>query len=356
MKLSVVRAEESESITPDISRFANSQNKVSDADLASNHPFHIRVEKLSREHRAPPRGTAQTPTCWFYERSRGQYDADLARCGTTAQRRTFEHAHPKEQLITKELLARVENAWSGFPYLVSMGGQKNFMRFAARVCEEWEADSSRFHAVYFKQLVGKLLLLRAAESIASNEHTRGIKAHVANYVLARVALLCEQNRVSPDWEFIWKQQTISMEWREQLTQVAAQVLPVMTATESVTTIITEWFKKETLWQRVKQRTERLRLNPEVQRVALGGQRALEAAARDTQVVLTELDDVSAAIAVGPNGWTALSRWETQNRCFSPVERKLVTDFSDNASWVPSPYQAKVLMKALRLAQNRGYSQ
>ena len=31
-----------------ISRFANSQNRVSEADFFSNSPFHVRLEELSR--------------------------------------------------------------------------------------------------------------------------------------------------------------------------------------------------------------------------------------------------------------------------------------------------------------------
>ena len=35
-------------IVPRISRYANTQNKVSEADLTSNNPFHIQLEELSR--------------------------------------------------------------------------------------------------------------------------------------------------------------------------------------------------------------------------------------------------------------------------------------------------------------------
>ena len=42
-----------EEIVPLISRFANSQNKVSEADLRANDPFHVEVESLSRTVWAP---------------------------------------------------------------------------------------------------------------------------------------------------------------------------------------------------------------------------------------------------------------------------------------------------------------
>lgn len=40
MKLTIVSPEEANELVPYISRYANSQNKVSEADLFSNHPFH----------------------------------------------------------------------------------------------------------------------------------------------------------------------------------------------------------------------------------------------------------------------------------------------------------------------------
>lgn len=41
MKLSVVTPEKAIGLIPNIARYANAQNKVSDADFFSNHAFHI---------------------------------------------------------------------------------------------------------------------------------------------------------------------------------------------------------------------------------------------------------------------------------------------------------------------------
>ena len=48
VKLTVVPSETSDDIVPFISKYANSQNKVSAADFFSNHPFHLRMEEYSR--------------------------------------------------------------------------------------------------------------------------------------------------------------------------------------------------------------------------------------------------------------------------------------------------------------------
>ena len=58
---------------PDISKYANSQNKVAAADFESNHPFHIRVEDISRRLYAPVKNGSFSSTKWYYERVRGQF-------------------------------------------------------------------------------------------------------------------------------------------------------------------------------------------------------------------------------------------------------------------------------------------
>ena len=76
MKLSVVPDEHREhldQIVADIAKSANSQNKVSDADLFSNHPFHRELEKISRRAGISAEGGGQYQTYWFYERARAQY-------------------------------------------------------------------------------------------------------------------------------------------------------------------------------------------------------------------------------------------------------------------------------------------
>ena len=53
MKLSVVASGHAMTLIPNIAKYANSQNKVSDADFFSNHPYHIRMEEISRRSGPP---------------------------------------------------------------------------------------------------------------------------------------------------------------------------------------------------------------------------------------------------------------------------------------------------------------
>src|SRR6201999_2980414 len=67
VKLTVVGEDQLSAIVPLISRYANSQNKVNEADFEANDPFHVQIEKWSRSVWAPAVGGSQIQTRWFYE-------------------------------------------------------------------------------------------------------------------------------------------------------------------------------------------------------------------------------------------------------------------------------------------------
>ena len=104
LKLSVVKSKDKfNDIVNRISECANTQNKVSVVDLSSNKPFHIALEKVSRNIWAPPREGQTYQTNWFYERARGQYKNALLKYGfTRAKKKAFELKSPKKQVIKKK--------------------------------------------------------------------------------------------------------------------------------------------------------------------------------------------------------------------------------------------------------------
>lgn len=77
MKLTVVKNDDYDSMIQNISKYANSQNKVKDSDLFSNHPFHRTFEMLSKKVQAPIFGDNVNNTFWYYERSRGKYEQSI---------------------------------------------------------------------------------------------------------------------------------------------------------------------------------------------------------------------------------------------------------------------------------------
>src|ERR1700722_3614225 len=179
---------------PQISRFANSQNKVSDADFFANHPFHRRLETISRRLWAPAKRGSQHETRWFYERARGQYANESATVSLSAGKR-FQEMNPRDQVITKTDLAKMENSWREKPQRVSRGAQSNFLDFAALISEQWNADPEQFHEEYFRTAVATAILFRETERIVQRQpwYAGGYRANIVTYTIAKVAYEIQQS-------------------------------------------------------------------------------------------------------------------------------------------------------------------
>ena len=94
MKLTVIKDKEKKNIeVPKISRFANSQNKVSELDLSSNNPYFIQIENLSRKKYVVNPENKNQSFLWFFERVNGQYRETLNKL-TPTQQRTFKEQNP----------------------------------------------------------------------------------------------------------------------------------------------------------------------------------------------------------------------------------------------------------------------
>src|SRR5262249_45677071 len=104
-------------IVPEISRCANSQNKVNGADFSANGKFHRDLEGLSRSIWAPAASGMERGSRWYYERARGSYLDDKSRQGSPAQQKAWAQQNPPSQKFTKTDLAKYEHAWFGLPHL-----------------------------------------------------------------------------------------------------------------------------------------------------------------------------------------------------------------------------------------------
>ncbi|MHB1107390.1 MAG: AIPR family protein, partial [Lutibacter sp.] len=125
MKLTVIKDEQKKNETvPYISRYANSQNKVSELDLTSNSPFLQRLEELASTTYAIDPDDTNKQSIWFFERVKGQYKEALNKEPTISKQNAFKLKYPRHQLIIKSEISKYMNLWNLFPYHVSKGSQK----------------------------------------------------------------------------------------------------------------------------------------------------------------------------------------------------------------------------------------
>jgi len=241
VKLTVLKnPEDIDYIVPKISECANSQNKINTADFTSNDPFHVTIQKLSRQMWAPAKRGSQLETHWYYERARGQYQDDKARKITPKQRRVFGEQNPTGQRFTKTDLAKFEQSWDQLPHIVSLGAEKNYRDFIIRYRERGEFVPDARH---FRLLIAQAILFRRTDKIVQALKYGGYKANIVTYTVALLSNLTNQ-RI--DLERIWKEQGLSPALEDAIISLS-RVVQLHITTPPGGKNITEWCKKEECW-------------------------------------------------------------------------------------------------------------
>lgn len=257
MKITVLDEADADVMVPNISKYANSQNKVSEADFHANHPFHRELERISRRVLAPQQPGSVQQTRWYYERARGQY-ADQRNKLSPAKWKVFQAEHPKGQVFTKTDLAKFEMAWRQKPHIVSKGAQKNFAEFMKLIAGhgdkkgDWDRDSSQFHESYFKHAVAKMIVFRATEQIVSNAswYDGGYRANIVAYTIACTAKWISSANREPDFDKVWKQQRVAEVFAGVLASIAEIVNDRLLNPPANAKNISEWAKKEDCWDSI----------------------------------------------------------------------------------------------------------
>lgn len=244
-KITAVPPEKLNEIVPKISRFANSQNKVSEADFEANDPFHVAVENWSRTVWAPAASGSQQQTRWFYERARGQYQDAAAKEATPARIRLFKMVHPTNQKFTKTDLAKFENCWDQLPHTVSLGAEKSFRHFTMRL-----SNRGKFAVAqqYFERLIAKAILFRRTERIVAQQNFGGYRANTVAYTVSFLAHATSQ-RINLDK--IWREQDVSPALADAIEGICQVVRPILVNAPGNRNV-TEWCKKSACWEAVRE--------------------------------------------------------------------------------------------------------
>jgi hypothetical protein len=220
-----------------ISRYSNSQNAVKVTDLSANQPYHVELEKLSRSIYTPVKGDGWAPTRWYYERARGAYMIDRGNHPGAAWLRQ----NPPEQMFTKVDLGKSEVTFWGEPQVVSKGGEKNFVHFMEQITEK----NPKVDEDAFKDVAGRLILVRSMEDVVKGLKQGGYKANVVAYGLA---YLYSKYGTRLDFHFIWQKQGVSANMRKVLTVLAKRAFEHINDTPPGVLNVTEWAKKDRCWE------------------------------------------------------------------------------------------------------------
>jgi AIPR protein len=333
---------------PLIAQFANSQNKVSAGDLWANNPFHVQMEALSRTTWAPAVGGTARQTHWYYERARGSYLDDKARAGTPSQVSAWETMNPLAQKFTKTDMAKFENTWSQRPHFVSLGAEKNFLKFTEIIAEGGRPAPDARH---FTRLVAKAILFRSAEKIVSAEKFGGFRAQIVTYTLAWLAHKTAQ-RI--DLEAIWQQQGISETLRDSIAIVSRRANEHIVHPPANRKNPGEWCKQKECWDAFRALEIKMPARMEKELVSLD---RLQETPNGSAYVSDDsvTPEITAMAEVPAETWFKISHWAKETGNLAPWQRSIAFSLGRmSGRKPPSEKQAKQAVKILEEAQRLGF--
>lgn len=354
MKLSVVEPERALQVVPKISEFANSQNRVNAADFFANHPYHVQLEKFSRQTFAPsPDGTFRESK-WFYERARGQYQDARALLNPT-QRKKFDLEYPKQQVIAKTDLAKYLNVWRFQPEIVSRGAQKNFASFASFVGKEWSKNPDSFNKRYYTETIAKAIVFREAERIVTEQdwYQGGYRAQVVAYAIAKIAHDVAEMERAINFESVWRKQDLSSAFKDALIVAAKASHDVLVATPPGMSNVTEWAKQQACWNRVTSLSIKY---PK----AFANELITEEESKENDVdgvrdqrVLNGIEAQTLVVTAGGSLWRSLKEWGVARRLLSPMEAGILDVAASVPGRIPSEKQSLIAVETMKKMHGEG---
>lgn len=263
VKFSVIKKTEDYSdIVSRISQYANTQNKVNNADFSANNPVLVEIEKMSRYIMSPVTPEKPLQTYWFFERARGQFKNIRQREGFTKSRlKAFDLKYPKGQMFTKVELAKYINCYEEIiekskdgprvvigPHIVVRGNEKNYAQFIAK---NLPSSAKKITNVYFEDLIAKAILFKTADERYGTKLKKNnigeLKSVVVPYTVGLLNYITEGKL---DLYKIWKNQKLSQPLSDLIFILMKQVNDFIVS-KSPSAYYSEWAKKEECWIAIK---------------------------------------------------------------------------------------------------------
>lgn len=348
-KLEVVR---------NISKFSNSQNKVTDADFYSTSEFAIRMEQLSRRIFAPAVNGNQYETHWFYERAKGQYFLAQSKM-SKSEAKKFLMQNPKAQLLTKTNIGTYRNIWEGRPHIAKRGAEKGLKYFIDVMSKQWDKDNLVFNEVYFKETVAIGILYRKLNKAILKEswYRFGYAAEVTIYTLSLIASMFEIRNEKFDLLKVWNDQSVELQTFNNLLELSEKVYKKICDDNRPISNISEWCKKEACWEEIKNidfPISKILESYRANRYEIGQQ---QKEAKGDMKLSSDINMQSKVIEAGAEFWKRVSLFAIQKRLLDEKEMSILEAACKmNHFKIPTDKQSQVIMKIYNKCVLEGFSE
>lgn len=369
MKLTEVSRDDAHDLIPKIAQFANTQNKVAVADFFANHPFHIKIEEISRRLQVPAKAGARVQSKWFYERSRGQFQNERLYL-TKAKKDAFDLEYPTEQLINKTDLAKYDSTWREKPHWVSLGAQKNFTKFADQFSsknpdlsesEFWNTISPNYGESYYQQIVAVAILWKRTETIVSTGRGDWYEGDYRPQIVAySLSLLFHSLRRSGnefDLAQVWARQGIDGALENCIRNLAIAVQKAILSPPQGMTNVGEWSKKEACWEKIRQIS--VSCTDQIEQWIVSKEDFKKAKADGKKLGMQDdgigLQKTVLDLTTG-GYWAALLNWPQTSSLLLPAERNLVIKASTIQGFMKINIEKdwRKLMEIKQLCEEEGF--
>lgn len=369
MKLTEVSRDDAHDLIPKIAQFANTQNKVAVADFFANHPFHIKIEEISRRLQVPAKAGARVQSKWFYERSRGQFQNERLYL-TKAKKDAFDLEYPTEQLINKTDLAKYDSTWREKPHWVSLGAQKNFTKFADQFSsknpdssesEFWNTISPKYGESYYQQIVAVAILWKRTETIVSTGRGDWYEGDYRPQIVAySLSLLFHSLRRSGnefDLAQVWARQGVDGVLENCIRNLAIAAQKAILSPPQGMTNVGEWSKKEACWEKIRQISVSCTDQIEQWIVSKEDFKKVKADGKKLGMQDDGIGLQKTVLDLTMGGyWAALLKWPQTANLLLPAERNLVLKASTVQGFMKINIEKewRKLMEIKQLCEDEGF--
>ena len=360
MKLTVVKKDDKYAeIIEKISRYSNTQNKVSDADFFSNSKFHTEFKKYSESIFTPIVKGQLHSTKWFYERARGSYKQEQLKMSKSEQNK-FKSLYPKDQLITKTDLAKYYNCYLCLPYIVSKGAQYNMKNFA----EYYEKYlKNNINEKFYKDCISLAILFRQTDKLLQKQSWfpkgSGYKANIVAYSISKLFDSIQNKyagKKSLDFEKIWNEQSLYPELAEYMMIICHNVEASLTSKDRGIVNVTEWAKKEDCWKKIQALDINIPLDLEITLTSLENENEKKANAKKQKRFNDNMDNYVKVVKLGSDFWAKVAKdciaKKIPINVIQQNDLKIAVNMS-NGKRIPNSFEAKRLMQFLNFALDNG---
>lgn len=290
-----------------IARYANSQNQVKESDFAVNEPFMHSLKELSLKE-TTPQSSIRPGTKWFFIRMRGEYEDSKTNLSGRKQL-DFLRQNPKNQVLEKADLAKLEMAWNQQPYISCQGGEKCFDSYWKTINKQKDlaVDDKFFH-----RLIAKQIIIQRVKDVFLKS---GLKGYCNIYQYYALSIISLKSREQLDLDYIWDHQDVQpllIPIIEKSVDIVGAYIKLL-ATSSDNVNISSAAKKSDFFKAISLRLGGI---PEFDSTLMTKAEKIELT-MNQKAEIAEFDEITV------ESWESLAEWGKSSRKLSLLERKKV---------------------------------